>query len=151
MTRPILFDTSIIKSYRLIDYGDYLSSVVLAELLAGANDRMEVKLWERVRYEYLSDGTLITPEEDDWWQAGKILNARLRDKKRLSRDRRTPKTSSEWKHGIIRDVLIACTAKRIGALLISANTSDFEEIEKYYAFSWESGVEYFGYRPEDAD
>ena len=47
----------------------------------------------------------------------------------------------------MRDVMIAVTVKRAGALLVTENVKDFERIADYCAVKFMSGREYFGYAP----
>ena len=62
-----------------------MSAVVLQELVAGANDASRIKDFERSRLEYRNANKLLVPNEEDWWQAGLVLNA-------LQRGRRSKKT-----------------------------------------------------------
>jgi predicted nucleic acid-binding protein len=70
------------------------------------------------------------------------LNTILRNEKRLSRDKKTPRFSEGHKQSLIRDVLIARTAKQQRLTVVSDN-KDFSLIQRYYAFDWISGKEFF--------
>ena len=67
--------------------------------------------------------------------AGRILNNILSDASRNQPGRRRPKLNNEKKQSIIRDVLIAVSAKQSGATVISDN-EDFPLIMGYYDFRW---------------
>lgn len=56
----------------------------------------------------------------------------------------TPKLAAAEKQRIIRDVLIARTAKRAGALLVTDNLGDFKTIRRFCAVRVISGKNYFG-------
>jgi len=90
------------------------------------------------------DGVILdlVPDHEDWFQAGRILNAILRDEKRRDRRKQTPHLSEGQKQSLIRDVLIARTAKRQKLTVVSDN-KDFPLIQRYYEFDWISGKEFF--------
>ncbi len=64
------------------------------------------------------------------------------DEKRRDRNKQTPRFSEGKKQSLIRDVLIARTAKRQKLTVVSDN-KDFPLIQRYYDFDWISGKEYF--------
>jgi predicted nucleic acid-binding protein len=74
--------------------------------------------------------------------AGRILNNILSDASRNQPGRRRPKLSNEKKQSIIRDVLIAVSAKQSGATVISDN-EDFPLITNYYEFRWVEASAFF--------
>lgn len=80
---------------------------------------------------------------DDWLEAGKILNSLLRGLK-SKRGGRTPRLHPLEKQRIIRDVLIARTVKRAGALLVTDDARDFKVIKQFCNLRIQSGREYFG-------
>lgn len=55
-----------------------MSSVVLQELLAGAVDKTAVQKYEAMKRGYEKADKLLVPDGDDWFAAGRILNALLR-------------------------------------------------------------------------
>jgi 16S rRNA U1498 N3-methylase RsmE len=71
------FDTCIFIKYQPSDLpkGFRLTAVVLQELTAGADDDKEVKYWNEVRRAREKDETLLVPNGEDWWMAGKVLNS----------------------------------------------------------------------------
>lgn len=71
----VTFDTCIFITYQpsYLPKGFRLTAVVLQELTAGADDDKEVKYWNDVRRAREKDETLIVPNDEDWWMAGKVL------------------------------------------------------------------------------
>ena len=89
---------------------------------------------------------LLVPTTEDWVQAGAILNSLLRGLKSKARGKaqgKTPKLSHAQKQNLIRDVLIARTAKRVGAALVTNNLNDFKAISTYCNLRLISGREFF--------
>ena len=89
------------------------SSVVLSELRRGARTtearRLVESLFRLARIQW-------APTEADWWQAGGLIR-KLGDRKQWDRLKR---------HAFQNDVLIALTARRHGATVVTANRIDFE-------------------------
>jgi predicted nucleic acid-binding protein len=85
------------------------------------------------------------PTGEDWWLAGKVLNSLLRGLK-SKRGGLTPKLPAAEKQRIIRDVLIARTARRAGALLITDNVHDFKLIARFCLVRTMTGGQYFNRR-----
>jgi predicted nucleic acid-binding protein len=89
------------------------SSVVLSELRRGAHSAVARRTVDALR----RLATLVwTPTADDWWRAGQLvqkLGARHRWDARKKRD-------------IQNDALIALTAVRHGATVVTSNRADFE-------------------------
>ncbi len=139
----ITFDTCIFITYQplYLPKGFRLTAVVLQELTAGANDDKEVKYWNEVRRARKKDGTLLVPNDEDWWLAGKVLNS-LQRALRGSNQGKIPKSDSVTIQRITRDVLIARTAKRAGAILVTDNTKDFELIKNFCNVKAISGKEF---------
>jgi predicted nucleic acid-binding protein len=97
------------------------SSVVLSELHRGAKTKEALKLVEDL---YKLAKPCWVPDEKDWWAAGKIL-------RQLS-------IRHGWDARRIRDlqndVLIALTARKYGAAVITANQRDFELLRRHVRF-----------------
>ena len=76
----VTFDTCILISYHptLIPARHLLSSVVVQELIAGAVDTSQAKMWAATAREFDKEQRLLTPNMDDWIEAGRILNNLLR-------------------------------------------------------------------------
>jgi predicted nucleic acid-binding protein len=97
-----------------------LSAVVLAELSRGARSK-EMK---RFVDDLAKNLRIIAPNEREWIQSGRIVN-RLVAAKGFD----THKTRE-----IHFDVLIALTARRIGACLITCNVDDFTAVREFLDF-----------------
>lgn len=141
----VTFDTNIFISRKRVELPDsfYMSVVVLAELVVGAEDEAEVKALNTARREYEKAGRLLVPTGEDWWLAGKVINSLQRGLK-SKRGGQTPKLIAEEKYRITNDVLIARTAKREGVTVVTDNTKDFEMIQRFCSVRFMSGFEYFG-------
>ncbi|HEX8097777.1 MAG TPA: type II toxin-antitoxin system VapC family toxin [Pyrinomonadaceae bacterium] len=107
-----------------------MSAVVVQELAAGALDKSELQSWNAVRLAYEKQGRLLVPTGEDCWLAGKVLNSLLRGRKARTGKRAT-RTSKAEQQRILRDVLIARTARRAGAWVVTDNVSDFEKIRPF--------------------
>jgi hypothetical protein len=140
----VTYDSSVFIAYQPTSFpaGFRLSSVVLQEMTAGAGDKSELKLWEGAWRSHEKRGTLLVPDAEDWWLAGKVLYALLHGLKSQAGGF-TPRLPAEEKQRLIRDVLIARTAKRAGALLVTNNLKDFERIKRFCAVRIISGAAYF--------
>lgn len=96
------------------------SAVVLHELRRGARTPMELRfvaeLAEKVR--------MITPTERHWFESAEIL----------SRIRRRTGCDVNKLRKLAFDVLIALSARDIGATLITCNQEDFAEIRRHTPF-----------------
>jgi len=141
----ITFDTCIFISYKpaFDTKGSRLSAVVLHELTVGANDIAEVRYWDSLRKEFEKNGRLLVPNGEDWFLAGKVLNSLQRGRKAANKGK-TPKISSEESRRVMRDVLIARTARRENALLVTDNVTDFEKIQAFCKVRTVTGREFFG-------
>lgn len=106
--------------------GLYLSSVVAAELRAGAG-KARVNLQRAVLNPYVRRGRVVTPSAQSWEALGTTL-ATLADREglRLTQTRRS----------FIFDVLLAHSCREAGATLISANTRDLERIGRVFTFDF---------------
>ena len=140
----VLFDTSIFIAYKPIRLpaGFLMSAVVIQELAAGAADNSVLKGLDAVRIAYERNGKLVVPTSEDWWLAGKVLNSLYRGLKSKSRGR-VQRIAKLEQQRIIRDVLIARSAKRANALLITNNVSDFAKISRFCRVNFTSGLDYF--------
>lgn len=129
-TRLALLDTSVYIenfrsgrfTFRLLQspYVVRCSSVVLHELLRGARTRIERKF----ALELARRCRVVTPTEQHWLTAAEIL-ARLRRKEHYE----TTKLRE-----VAFDVLIALSARSIGASLITTNHEDFQAIQRERSF-----------------
>jgi predicted nucleic acid-binding protein len=140
----LTYDTSTFISYKPLVFpaGFVMSAIVIQELTAGAVDKSEVQKWDAAWRAHEKEGTLLVPTGEDWWLAGKVLNSMLRGLK--ARSGRTPKLPAMEKHRIIRDVLIARTARRARVVLITDNIKDFKAISRFCAVRTIRAGDYFG-------
>ena len=141
----ITFDTCIYIKYRPLfnPKGLRMTAVVLHELATGAKDMHALRKIESDRRTYERDGILLVPNSEDWFIAGKVINSLQRGRKAANKGK-TPKISSEESRRIMRDVLIARTAKRENALLVTDNIGDFEKIRGFCKVRTVTGLEFFG-------
>ncbi|NOT64191.1 MAG: hypothetical protein HOP19_28585 [Acidobacteria bacterium] len=141
----LLFDTAVYIGFqnqvKIIEPG-WLSMVVIQELMAGSSGRSDLKYWENMSRYYTRKNRLLTPNDEAWRTAGRILNHLLSDLSRNDAGRRRPKLSNDKKQSIIRDVLIAVSAKQHGVTVISDN-EDFPLLLDYYDFRWQSAHSFF--------
>jgi predicted nucleic acid-binding protein len=103
----------------------YLSSVVVEELYAGALDDRAVRLVERQVGALERVGRLVAPLLEDWKKAGKLVALITRRE-----PGRKPKVQQ-----MLNDILLALSARRMGADLYTLNRDDFKLIRRYQPFS----------------
>jgi len=120
-------DDSILALRRLVvDSPLWLSAVVLEELYAGAVGQVRHSV-ERMERDFDRVRRILVPNLGDWTQAGRVL-ARLAAKysyEKIGQGR------------LANDALIAMSAARIGARVITANERDFSKLAEFRAFQWE--------------
>ena len=97
------------------------SAVVLAELSRGARSRP----MRRFVDDLAKNLRVIAPNEREWIQSGHLLN-------RIISSKRYDINKTRELHF---DVLIALTARRIGAYLITCNVDDFTAIREVLDFN----------------
>ena len=102
----------------------YLSAVVVMELRAGVSNRASCDAVDALTRAYRSAGRLVSPSSDVFERAGAVL----RKLKFAGRDVRHASLCS--------DVLIALTARSIGATVVTTNVSDLAAIQRFEAFSF---------------
>ncbi len=103
----------------------YLSAVVAYELMVNAADRRTRTHVEDFIRPLERTGRLVTPTFDDWVEASALVTAiELRD-----RGWRSKLTA------LLNDVLIALSARRIGAMVLTRNRDDFLLIRRHKGFS----------------
>jgi predicted nucleic acid-binding protein len=128
--RRFVVDTNVIIRDRMSEIPGFVSAVVLQELTAGAQDTADVRRLGSMRAAAEEDGMLLTPDGEDWYEAGKVLNA-LHRGLRSHRAGHTQAIPKEEQHRLLRDVLIARSAKRINAEVVTYNVADFEKIRRF--------------------
>ena len=136
MTRRTIYllDTNIIGGKvfgdtRFLPNGQYLSCVVYAELMTAADPkeyRAYVETWKRAA----EAGKLIVPHPHDWLSATRILYLLAQERKKNAGGR-SPARTQMAKQELLADVLIAVSAARTGANVVT-NDSDFQAIKRYH-------------------
>jgi predicted nucleic acid-binding protein len=107
----------------------WLSSVVLEELYAGAWGQIRDSV-ERLEHDFERARRILVPNLGDWTKAGRVL-ARVAAKygyEKIGQARLT------------NDALIAMSAARIGARVITVNERDFRKLAEFGSFQWETGI-----------
>jgi len=129
------YDTSVIISRKLKDLpgrsGSFrMSAVVLMELTASARDESQRKLYEQLFRQYQEDNSLIIPNENDWFLASKILYwlTQSRSRSLKGKLKRLPTGASQR---MALDVLIAVSARRWRATVVTENWDDFKAIHRH--------------------
>jgi predicted nucleic acid-binding protein len=122
--------------------GFVMSAVVMQELAAGAVDDSELQQLNAARRAYEKEDRLLVPTADDWWQAGRVLNSLLRGLKAKGRGK-TPRLPDSERARIISDVLIAVTARREHAVVVTDNLKDFKRIGYYCNVKTMSAAQFF--------
>ncbi len=129
------YDTSVIISKNLTDLqrmpqSFLMSAVVLMELMAGAEDRSIQKFWASIFRHYQRQNLLIVPTIEDWFLAAKILYLLTRSRKLLQKGKlkRLPPGVSQR---LALDALIAVSARRWKAQVVTENWTDFKAIQRY--------------------
>ncbi len=102
----------------------YLSSVVAAELLAGATNqegRRAVAYFIRRAHRV---ARVVTPDAGSWERAGEHLGEIRRREPHLR-----SKIPTLW-----NDLLIALSGRQMGAMVVTQNARDFELLRRYLRF-----------------
>jgi predicted nucleic acid-binding protein len=94
----------------------WLSSVVLHEMLSGARGDLGRAAISRAVRTLTRVGRLLTPTHADWALAGTVRS-------------RIWERHPDWRTKILQnDLLIACSAYRFGAYVVTKNRKDFQAI-----------------------
>jgi predicted nucleic acid-binding protein len=137
-------DTSTYISRKLSDLPDnfLFSSIVLMELMAGAIDDSQRKVYEQVHRAYARDNSLIVPDVDDWLIASRVLYWLAQGRRRSSKGRALRLLPGAAQRMAL-DALIAVSARSYDAIVITENWADFKAIQHYYKFKCIKGSEFF--------
>ncbi len=119
-----------------------MSAVVIQELAAGALDSARLRELERIRRSYERDERLLIPSGEDWYLAGKVLNSLYRGSGASRRGSKV-RIRKEDQQRIIRDVLIARSARRLKVKVITSNIRDFDMIRPYCSVSVEHPDDFY--------
>ena len=129
------YDTSVIISRKLIDLlampsSFLMSAIVLTELSSSVRDDSERKMLEITFRAYQREERLIVPNSEDWLLTSKILFLLANSRRRLDHGKlkRLPPGASQH---LALDVLIAVSARRWKAQVVTENWADFKAIQRY--------------------
>jgi predicted nucleic acid-binding protein len=111
----VIFQTGTVK---------YLSAVVLMELRAGAFSERDRRLLQRLDTAFERAGRVLLPSRAVFAEAGDAL-------RRLQADRGYNIRAG---HSIANDVLIALSARSIGATVVTQNERDYRAIQAVRPF-----------------
>jgi predicted nucleic acid-binding protein len=101
----------------------FMSAVVLMELFAGAHALKDRRLVKRLQAAFDKAGRVLTPSETVLVEAGHTLRS-LAEREGYGAASR----------GIVQDVLIALSARSIGATVVTQNARDFGAIARVRPF-----------------
>jgi len=108
--------------------GLFLSSVVAAELRAGARSGLDrEKLEKEVLGPFVRRGRVLTPSPNAWDALGLTL-ATLRDEQGLA--------LASVSRSFAFDILIAYSCRETGAVLVTRNSSDMDRIQRVFTFDY---------------
>lgn len=102
----------------------YLSAVVMMELYAGARTRPDRRLVESVVDPFAKSDRLLVPTAVMYKEAGFLLSKLLH----------RPVGPTGRHASLSHDILIALSARAIGATVITQNTRDFPAIQRLRSF-----------------
>jgi predicted nucleic acid-binding protein len=102
-----------------------MSSIVALELFAGCRTSRQRKALESFLKPFEKAGRVVTPDHGAFREADRVLAA-------LGREG----MGTTHRRFIVNDVLLAVTASKSGAILVTANTKDFSLIEKHTPVRW---------------
>ena len=102
----------------------YLSAVVMMELYAGARSRRDRRMLDSVTGTFAKAGRILVPTDSLYREAGQVLSELGGKRSGLTRQVAT----------LTNDVLIALSARSIGATVLTRNESDFLAIQHVRPF-----------------
>jgi len=106
----------------------YLSSIVLHELLAGANTLKKARqIDQEIARSFKRTARLITPTHEDWETGAEVLARMVREEG--LEFRRAPKS-------LVNDALLAASCRTASVTLITDNGRDFERIRRAFRFDF---------------
>ena len=106
----------------------FFSSVVVQELLAGATDRLKRAVVEALYRPFIRNRRIATPTHSVWEEAGRVLGV-MRGQRKNQADRLAG--------SFVNDLLVALSARAMGARVVTLNSDDFTLIRKYLSFRLE--------------
>lgn len=105
-----------------------MSAVVLMELLSSADDHSYRKFYEQAFRQYQQNNALIVPNDEDWLLAARILYLLAHGRRQKGNLQRLPPGASQR---LALDALIAVSARRWKAQVVTENWQDFKAIQRY--------------------
>jgi predicted nucleic acid-binding protein len=105
--------------------GIYFSSIVAQELLAGAQSPAGRKRVDTLFRPFEKVGRIVTPNHNQWKDAGAILAEILNSRPNLKSKLPT----------LVNDCLLALSARSLGATLYTRNRDDFTLLKSRRSFS----------------
>jgi predicted nucleic acid-binding protein len=102
----------------------HLSAIVLMELLAGAFSTRDRRLIRDITLPFARANRIVTPTVSTYEEAGNVLR----------RLQHVHGYSMPNAYGLVNDVLIALSARSIGAIVITQNETDFAAIQSVRPF-----------------
>ena len=129
------YDTSVIISRKLPELllmpsSFLMAAVVLTELSASLRDESERKFYENLFRAYAEEQRLIVPNAEDWLLTLKILFLLTNNRRRLEHGK-LRRLSPGASQRMALDVLIAVSARRWKAAVVTENWADFKAIQRY--------------------
>lgn len=103
----------------------HFSSIVAQELLAGARTPRHERQAGALYEPFERARRIVTPSHRVWKEAGTLLAALAR---------KQPRFRSKLARGFLNDVLIALSARGIGASVVTRNGEDFRLIQRFRNF-----------------
>ena len=142
----LTFDTSVIIAYTFSELPEtfLLSAVVLAELEASAADDSIRKDLEAIRRTHEQEDTLIVPTAEDWLLASRVLFWLTTGRKKKAGGQ-TPPLKPGASQRMMLDALIAVSARRVSATVVTNDWDDFKAIQYYCHVKLTRGSDYFGH------
>ena len=129
------YDTSVCISRKLTNFDEMpdsflMSAVVMLELIASAPNDSSRKFYEGTFAQYEQTNILIVPNGDDWLFASRILYLLTQARKRSNKGK-LPRLAPGASQRMALDVLIAVSARRWKAAVVTENWVDFKAIQRY--------------------
>lgn len=142
--QKVTFDTSVIIAYKIpeLPANFLLSAVVIAELIASASDDSKRKVYEGIRREHEKGDTFIVPSSEDWLLASRVLFWLTHRRKKAAGGKLPPQKPGASQQ-MMMDALIAVSARRVGAIVVTNDYDDFEAIQYDCKVKLIRGSDYF--------
>jgi predicted nucleic acid-binding protein len=138
------FDTSVIIAYKVRELPNnfLLLAVVMAELTASATDDSTRKVFEAMRRAAAEYDALVVPTADDWLTASRVLYWLSVGRKKKAGGK-TPPLLPGASQRMFMDALIAVSARRASATVVTEDWDDFKAIQYYCPVKLMRGSDFF--------